>query len=154
MRYSGGLLGGSWLTAMISDLGKGKVDGTDLVMNFDSLGPAYWLWGKQYQIYADVDAGGQRYLEFERWWGDFTQLNGDELQFLVDNLFIGDKLARNQLQASDGKTFDLRTSARRSSCSPPRATTSARRPRRSAGSPICTATSTISAPPAGRSFTA
>ena len=28
MRYSGGLLGGSWLTAMTSDLGDGKFDGT------------------------------------------------------------------------------------------------------------------------------
>jgi len=27
MRYSGGLLGGSWLTAMTSDLGNGKFDG-------------------------------------------------------------------------------------------------------------------------------
>ena len=45
MRYSGGLLGGSWLTAMTSDLGNGKFDGTWLVLNFDSLGPANWLWG-------------------------------------------------------------------------------------------------------------
>ena len=46
MRYSGGLLGGDWLTAMTSDLGNGKFDGTWLVLNFDSLGPANWLWGK------------------------------------------------------------------------------------------------------------
>ena len=109
MRYSGGLLGGSWLTALTSDLGHGKVDGTGLVMNFDSLGPANWLWGKQYELYTNVDTGGQRYLDFEKWWGDFIQLNGDELQFLVDNLFIGDKLARNQLTSTSGKTFDLRT---------------------------------------------
>ena len=108
MRYSGGLLGGSWLTAMTSDLGNGKFDGTWLVLNFDSLGPANWLWGKQYQVYTNIDAGAERYLEFEKWWGDFIQLNGDELQFLVDNLFIGDKLTRNQLQSRDGVTFDVR----------------------------------------------
>lgn len=108
MRYSGGLLGGSWLTAMTSDLGNGKFDGTWLVMNFDSLGPANWLWGKQYEIYANIDAGAERYLGFEKWWGDFIQLNGDELQFLVDNFFIGDKLTRNQLQSRDGTTFDVR----------------------------------------------
>ena len=108
MRYTGGLLGGSWLAAMTSDLGNGKFDGTWLVLNFDSLGPANWLWGKQYQVYADVDTAGERYLKFEKWWGDFIQLNGDELQFLVDNLFIGDKLARNQLQSHDGVTFDVR----------------------------------------------
>ena len=108
MRYSGGLLGGGWLTAMTSDLGNGKFDGTWLVLNFDSLGPANWLWGKQYQVYTNIDAGAERYLKFEKWWGDFIQLNGDELQFLVDNLFIGDKLTRNQLQSHDGVTFDIR----------------------------------------------
>jgi hypothetical protein len=108
MRYSGGLLGGSWLTAMTSDLGNGKFDGTWLVLNFDSLGPANWLWGKQYQVYTEVDTDSERYLGFEKWWGDFIQLNGDELQFLVDNLFIGDKLTRNQLQSRDGVTFDVR----------------------------------------------
>jgi Protein of unknown function (DUF3141) len=108
MRYSGGLLGGSWLTAMTSDLGKGKIDGTGLIMNFDLLNPANWLWGKQYQVYTHVDTDAERYLNFEKWWGDFIQLNGDELQFLVDNLFIGDKLTRNQLKSSDGTVFDLR----------------------------------------------
>ena len=108
MRYAGGLLGGSWLTALASDLGHGKFDGTGLVLNFDMLGPANWLWGKQYGIYSEIDTGGERYLEFEKWWGDFIQLNGDELQFLVDNLFIGDKLTRNQLTSHDGTTFDTR----------------------------------------------
>jgi len=109
MRYSGGLLGGSWLTAMASDLGKGKIDGTALIQNFDILNPASWLWGKQYEVYTHVDTDAQRYLKFEKWWGDFIQLNGDELQFLVDNLFIGDKLTRNQLRSRNGTTFDLRS---------------------------------------------
>jgi hypothetical protein len=108
MRYSGGMLGGSWLTAMTSDLGNGVFDGTWLILNFDNLNPANWLWGKQYQVYATIDSDAQRFMEFERWWGDFIQLNGDEIQFLVDQLFIGDKLTRNQIQSSDGKTFDIR----------------------------------------------
>ncbi len=108
MRYLGGLLGGSWLTALTSDLGDGIFDGAWLVKNFDVLGPATWLWGKQYQVYTEVDTDGQRYLEFEKWWGDFIQLNGDELQYLVDNLFIGDKLTRKKLHSHDGVTFDVR----------------------------------------------
>ncbi len=108
MRYSGGLLGGSWLTAMTSDLGNGKFDGTGLILNFDILNPANWLWGKQYEVYTHIDTGAERYLEFEKWWGDFILLNGGELQYLVDNLFIGDKLARNQLKSHDGTVFDLR----------------------------------------------
>jgi hypothetical protein len=108
MRYSGGLLGGSWLTALTSDLANGKFDGTWLILNFDALNPANWLWGKQYEVYTHIDTDAQRYLKFEKWWGDFIQLNGDEMQFLVDNLFIGDKLTRNQLQSHDGTTFDVR----------------------------------------------
>jgi len=108
MRYSGGLLGGSWLTALVSDLGGGKFDGTWLILNFDELNPANWLWGKQYDVYAAVDTEGPRYLEFEKWWGDFITLNGGEIQFLVDELFIGDKLTRNEVRSTDGKVFDLR----------------------------------------------
>jgi hypothetical protein len=108
MRYAGGLLGGSWLVAMMSDLGAGKIDGRNLVLNFDSLSPANWLWGKQYEVYTHVDTDAARYLKFEKWWGDFIQLNGDELQFLVDELFIGDKLTRNQIKSRNGAIFDLR----------------------------------------------
>lgn len=108
MRYSGGLLGGSWITALASDLGHGTFDGTALIQNFDNLSPANSLWGKQYGIYSTVDTGAERYLDFEKWWGDFIRLGGDEIQFLVDELFIGDKLTRNELQARDGTSFDLR----------------------------------------------
>jgi hypothetical protein len=108
MRYTGGLLGGSWLTALGNDLGHGTFDGAALILNFDNLNPANWLWGKQYEIYTHIDTDAQRYLQFEKWWGDFIQLGGDEIQFLVDNLFIGDKLTRSQLQAHDGTTIDLR----------------------------------------------
>ena len=94
---------------MASDLGNGKIDGTALILNFDILNPANWLWGKQYDVYTHVDTDAERYLKFEKWWGDFIQLNGDELQFLVDNLFIGDKLTRNQLQSHNGTVFDLRS---------------------------------------------
>lgn len=108
MRYAGGLLGGSWLTAMASDFGRGKIEGTALVQNFDNLGPANFLWGKQYEIFSHIDTGGERYLGFEKWWGDFIELNGDELQYLVDNLFVGDKLTRNELKSHDGIIFDTR----------------------------------------------
>src|SRR5262249_45496479 len=59
-------------------------------------------------VYANVDTEGERYLGFEKWWGDFIQLSGDEMQFLVDELFVGDKLTRNQIRSSDGTIFDLR----------------------------------------------
>jgi Protein of unknown function (DUF3141) len=108
MRYSGGLLGGSWLTAFASDLGNGKFDGAWLVQNFESQNPANTLWTKQYNLYAKIDTEAPRYLGFERWWGGHVNLNAEEIQFIVDELFIGNKLAAGRIQTSDKTVIDLR----------------------------------------------
>jgi pimeloyl-ACP methyl ester carboxylesterase len=108
MRYSGGLLGGSWLTALTSDLGHGKFDGAWLVQNFENQNPANTLWSKQYNLYAKIDTEAPRYLGFERWWGGHVNLNAEEIQFIVDELFIGNKLAAGEIQTSDGEAVDLR----------------------------------------------
>ena len=108
MRYSGGLLGGSWLTALTSDLGHGKFDGAWLVQNFENQNPANTLWTKQYNLYSKIDTEAPRYLGFERWWGGHVNLNAEEIQFIVDELFIGNNLAAGTIQTSDGTTIDLR----------------------------------------------
>jgi len=109
MRYSGGLLGGSWLTALTSDMGGGKFDGGKLVANFENQNPANTLWTKQYNVYSKVDTEAPRYLEFERWWGGHVNLNAEEIQFIVDELFVGNKLAAGRIETSDGTAVDLRT---------------------------------------------
>jgi pimeloyl-ACP methyl ester carboxylesterase len=108
MRYSGGLLGGSWLTAFTGDLGHGKFDGAWLVQNFENQNPANTLWTKQYNLYAKIDTEAPRYLGFERWWGGHVNLNAEEMQFIVDQLFIGNNLAAGRIQTSDGTAVDLR----------------------------------------------
>jgi hypothetical protein len=108
MRYSGGLLGGSWLTAFAGDLGHGKFDGAWLVQNFENQNPANTLWTKQYNLYSKIDTEGPRYLGFERWWGGHVNLNAEEIQFIVDELFVGNNLAAGNIHTSDGLTVDLR----------------------------------------------
>src|SRR6201997_2258841 len=108
MRYSGGLLGGSWLTALVSDLGGGKFDGAWLVQNFENQNPANTLWTKQYNLYSKIDTEAPRYLGFERYWGGHVNLNAEEIQFIVDQLFVGNNLAAAKIQTSDGKPLDLR----------------------------------------------
>jgi len=108
MRYSGGLLGGSWLTALASDLGHGKFDGAGLVQNFENQNPANTLWTKPYNLYSKIDTEAPRYLGFERWWGGHVNLNAEEIQFIVDQLFVGNNLAAGRIQTSDGTTIDLR----------------------------------------------
>ena len=108
MRYAGGMLGGSWLTAMMSDLGNGIFDGTLLVKNFEDLNPANTLWSKQYNLYSRIDTEVPRYLGFERWWGGHVLLTGDEIQYIVDNLFVGNKLSTAEIVTSDKMRVDLR----------------------------------------------
>lgn len=108
MRYSGGLAGGSWLTMLASDLGGGKFDGATLVQNFEGLNPANTYWSKQYNLYSNVDTEATRYLGFERWWGGHVFLNGKEIQYIVDNLFIGNRLSSARLVTRDGVRLDLR----------------------------------------------
>lgn len=109
MRYSGGLLGGSWLTALTSDIGAGTFDGAWLVQNFENQNPANTLWTKQYNLYSKIDTEVDRYLGFEKWWGGHVTLNAEEIQFIVDELFIGNKLACGDIRTSDGTAIDLRT---------------------------------------------
>jgi pimeloyl-ACP methyl ester carboxylesterase len=108
MRYTGGLLGGSWLTAFASDLGAGKFDGAWLVQNFENQNPANTLWTKQYNLYSKIDTEAPRYLGFERWWGAHVNLNAEEIQFIVDELFVGNNLAAGNIRISDGTAIDLR----------------------------------------------
>jgi len=108
MRYSGGLLGGKWLTTMTCDLGNGKFDGSYLVQNFENLNPANTLFAKEYNLYANIDTEEERYLQFEEWWSGFFLMNADEIDGIVTNLFIGNKLAKGGITTPDGRHIDLK----------------------------------------------
>ena len=107
MRYSGASLGGSWLASMTSDLGADRFDGACLVENFEKLNPANTLWNKYYNLWSGVDTEAERFLEFERWWGGYFRMTGSEIESIVENLFVGNKLARGTMMAGD-KAIDLR----------------------------------------------
>ena len=109
MRYAGGLLGGTWLSLLASDLGAGKFDGAHLVENFETLNPANTLWEKYYRLFDDVDDEAPRFLEFERWWGGFYLMNEEEIRWIVNNLFIGNKLSQGEARLGPGRYFDLKS---------------------------------------------
>jgi pimeloyl-ACP methyl ester carboxylesterase len=108
MRYTGGLAGGSWMTALASDLGNGKFDGGMLVENFENLNPSNTLWTKNYNLWSKVDTEGPRYIEFEKWWGGHVSLNAEEIQWIVDELFVGNRLATAEIVTAKGDRIDLR----------------------------------------------
>ena len=108
MRYAGGMLGGTWLASLSSDLGAGVFDGAYLVQNFENLNPANTYWDKYYNVYRNVDTEVPRFLEFERWWGGFYLMNREEIEWITQNLFVGNKLWKGGTSAGAGKVFDLR----------------------------------------------
>ena len=108
MRYAGGMLGGSWTASLASDLGGGTFDGAYLVENFEYLNPANTYFGKSYNLFAKIDTEPERYLEFERWWGGYFLMNREEIRWIVDNLFVGNKLAGGGAEWSAGHASDLR----------------------------------------------
>src|SRR5512135_1122525 len=108
MRYSGGLLGGTWLASLFSDLGAGKFDGAWLVQNFENLNPANTFWNKYYRVFANVDTEPSRFLDFERWWGGYFLLNREEIEWITQNLFVGNKVWSGASNGGAGGLFDLR----------------------------------------------
>ncbi len=108
MRYTGGMLGGTWLTSLSGDLGEGTFDGANLVANFEKLDPANTYFEKPYNVYSKVDTEAERFLDFETWWGSPVLLNAREMQWIADNLFVGNKLTNGEIQTSDGVQVDLR----------------------------------------------
>jgi pimeloyl-ACP methyl ester carboxylesterase len=108
MRYLGGLAGGSWPSAMLADLGNGKFDGANLVMNFESLSPGNTWFRKYFNLYENVDTETERFLEFERWWGGYFLMNRDEIRWIVENLFIGNRFSSGEISAGSGASFNMR----------------------------------------------
>jgi hypothetical protein len=102
------MLGGSWLASFASDLANGRFDGAYLVQNFESLNPGNTNFGKYYHLYANIDTEPPRFLEFERWWGGYYLLNREEIEWITQNLFVGNKLWKGGVQQGAGKVFDLR----------------------------------------------
>ena len=112
MRYMGGLAGGSWPAAMLADLGNGRFDGANLVLNFEALSPANTWFKKYWSLYERADTEPERFLEFERWWGGYYLMNREEIRWIVENLFIGDRFARGEISAGPGRsgaTFNMRS---------------------------------------------
>jgi len=109
MRYNGGVLGGTWQPMFWSDIGGGIFDGAHLVMNFEMLNPSRAMFSKYYDLFSAVDTERARFLEFERWWGGFFLLNEQEIRWIVEQLFIGNRLVRGVAQLEPGRSVDIKS---------------------------------------------
>lgn len=108
MRYNAGLLGGEIQPMFWSDIGNGVFDGAWLVFNFEMLNPGRTWFRKYYDFFCTVDTERSRFLEFEKWWGGFFLLNEEEIVWIVRDLFVGNKLARNEARLERGRNIDVK----------------------------------------------
>ncbi len=109
MRYNGGLLGGLAPALFLSDLGHGVFDGANLVSNFEMLNPGRNYFGKYYDLFANIDHEREKFLEFERWWGGFHYMNEAEIRWIIEQLFIGNRLSRGEARLEHGRPLDLKS---------------------------------------------
>ncbi|MDD2867373.1 DUF3141 domain-containing protein [Neomegalonema sp.] len=108
MRYKGGLTGGSWVAMFFADLGGGIFDGAHLVRNFEMLNPGRTLFRKYTDLFRDVDDCERTFLDFERWWGGFFLLTEREIRWIVEQLFVGNRLVKNEARLEPGRPIDLK----------------------------------------------
>lgn len=108
MRYNAGVLGGTWIPMFLSDLGGGIFDGAHLVQNFELLNPARTLFRKYTDLFRDIDKGDAAFLEFEKWWGGFFLMTEAEIKWIVEQLFVGNRLVKNEARIEPGRPVDLK----------------------------------------------
>ncbi len=108
MRYNGGVLGGTWIPMFLADLGGGVFDGAHLVQNFEVLNPGRTLFRKYTDLFRDADKDPTTFLEFEKWWGGFFMLTEPEIKWIVEQLFVGNRLSKNEARLEPGRPVDLK----------------------------------------------
>jgi len=108
MRYLGGICGGTWIPMFLSDIGGGIFDGAHLVQNFELLNPSRTLFRKYVDLYSHIDKGDHNFLEFEKWWGGFFLMTEAEIRWIVEQLFVGNRIVKNEARIEPGRHVDLK----------------------------------------------
>ena len=108
LRLLGGFVGGVWLNHFLADLNQDRFDGAWLVQNFENLKPGNAVWDKYANLFTRIDAERDRFLDFERWWGGFYRLSGEEIIAIVEDLFIGNKLEEGRVRIDELCVADLK----------------------------------------------
>ncbi len=108
LRYAGGLAGGALPALVMSDMAGGLFDGAHLVQNFEDLSPGSTKFRKYYDVFAKGDSERARFLDFERWWGGLHLMTDEEMRWIVENLFVGNRLSRGDAELEPGRRIDLK----------------------------------------------
>ena len=108
MRYNGGLMGGVLPAMVLADLSGGTFDGAWLVQNFEFLNPGRNFFRQYYDLFRSIDRGEDRFLEFQKWWGGYFWMNEEEIRWIVEHLFVGNRLARGEAELEPGRYVNVK----------------------------------------------
>ncbi len=107
LRYLGGMTGGALPAQMLTDLGGGLFDGAALVSNFETMNPGRDIWRKYADLFGQIDTRAAGFIDFDRWWSGFYFMNAGEIRWIIENIFVGNRLARGLAVLDDGLRIDL-----------------------------------------------
>jgi hypothetical protein len=88
--------------------GGGRFDGANLVLNFESMNPGNTWWRKYFNLNSNIDTEAPRFTDFERWWSSYYFMNEAEIRWIVENLFIGNRLQQGTAVLAGRGPVDLR----------------------------------------------
>ena len=72
------------------------------------LNPGRNFFGKYYDLFADPERGREKFLEFELWWGGFHFMNEAEIRWIIEQLFVGNRLSHGEAHIEHGRQLDLK----------------------------------------------
>jgi hypothetical protein len=93
---------------LLSDRGDGVYDGAYMVSGFELANPGRNYFSKYYDVFAAPEKERERFLELEKCWDAYQFLNEKEMHWIVEQLFIGNKLARGEARLEHGVAIDLK----------------------------------------------
>ncbi|MGM0482555.1 MAG: DUF3141 domain-containing protein [Patescibacteria group bacterium] len=107
LKHKGFLSGGSVWAAFLADVNRGVFDGANLSLNFEIHDGSQVVGKKLFTLFKDPRPQAESFIENERWWNFFCHMTKEEIVWIIDNLFIGNRIERGELYV-DGEYVELR----------------------------------------------
>ena len=109
MRYSGGLLGGAWLSLFAADLGRGQVRRRASRAELREPESRQHALGQVVSPVRRTSTPSRRASSNSNAGGAASILiNEEEIRWIVNNLFVGNKLSAGEARLGPGRYFDLK----------------------------------------------
>lgn len=105
------LFGSRFMIEATEELGFTLFDGAHLSGNFEDLAASRVVTEKFIELWRNPSPEKvQHFLQNEKWWNQFYHFRPAEIRWILDNLFLGNRLEQGKLEV-EGQLIDLATDA-------------------------------------------